>query len=158
MFKDPITDPGKKSKAGNLTLVQTQGEYKTVKIEDIQPDEVQMKFNAKKAPFHLLRIYSVSSSRLISWRRSLKTAKLWENIPSERYGIVPMPLSSPECQLSLVSRTCVQLTKYMRNMMYDAFKFSNEYDIVLFVPDRIQKAALKSILLFWQITLLLLLE
>lgn len=32
--KDPITDPGKASKKGRLTLVQRNGEYKTVNVED----------------------------------------------------------------------------------------------------------------------------
>lgn len=42
--KDPITDPGKKSKAGRLDLIKTSdGEYKTVALKDGQeahPDSV----------------------------------------------------------------------------------------------------------------------
>ena len=35
VFKDPVTDPGKKSKAGDLTLVMENGVYKTIKREDL---------------------------------------------------------------------------------------------------------------------------
>lgn len=34
VFKDPITDPGKSSKRGLLTLVKEDGEYKTVRLDD----------------------------------------------------------------------------------------------------------------------------
>lgn len=34
VLKDPITDPGKKSKAGLLKLVKVDGQYKTVRYED----------------------------------------------------------------------------------------------------------------------------
>ena len=34
VFKDPVTDPGKRSKAGRLTLLQRQGEYLTARLDD----------------------------------------------------------------------------------------------------------------------------
>ena len=36
VFKDPVTDPGKKSKAGDLTLVLEDGVYKTIKRDDLK--------------------------------------------------------------------------------------------------------------------------
>lgn len=40
IFKDPVTDPGKKSKTGRMKLVKENGIYKTVRIEE--PGEDQM--------------------------------------------------------------------------------------------------------------------
>jgi nicotinamide phosphoribosyltransferase len=43
VFKDPITDPGKKSKSGKLDLILQNGEYKTVNIpydQEFHPDSV----------------------------------------------------------------------------------------------------------------------
>lgn len=37
-FKDPVTDPGKKSKAGRLDLIQTENGYETVVLRDPTPD------------------------------------------------------------------------------------------------------------------------
>jgi nicotinamide phosphoribosyltransferase len=37
--KDPITDPGKKSKAGQLELIRRNGEYKTVKRQEVFPTD-----------------------------------------------------------------------------------------------------------------------
>lgn len=45
VYKDPVTDPGKRSKAGNLTLVKDNadgGRLRTVKIEDIKESQVGM--------------------------------------------------------------------------------------------------------------------
>ncbi len=41
VFKDPVTDPGKKSKAGDLTLVKENGNYSTVKKEDMTSSQVR---------------------------------------------------------------------------------------------------------------------
>ena len=40
VFKDPVTDPGKRSKAGRLTLLQRQGEYMTARIDDPRAREL----------------------------------------------------------------------------------------------------------------------
>ena len=41
VYKDPITDPGKKSKAGRLKLVLDNGIYKTIRVEENNlPDEL----------------------------------------------------------------------------------------------------------------------
>ena len=37
-FKDPVTDPGKKSKAGRLDLIQTENGYETIVLRGVQPD------------------------------------------------------------------------------------------------------------------------
>ncbi len=37
-FKDPVTDPGKKSKAGRLDLIQTENGYETIVLRDARPD------------------------------------------------------------------------------------------------------------------------
>lgn len=37
-FKDPVTDPGKKSKAGRLDLIQTENGYETIALGGMQPD------------------------------------------------------------------------------------------------------------------------
>ncbi len=42
VFKDPVTDPGKKSKKGDITLVKDGGRYKTVRIEEMQPGQVSL--------------------------------------------------------------------------------------------------------------------
>lgn len=46
VFKDPITDQGKKSKAGRLALVKENGKYETVRIEDLngRKDELEVRF------------------------------------------------------------------------------------------------------------------
>lgn len=38
VIKDPITDPGKKSKAGRLKLVLKDGKYETVRFHEKDPD------------------------------------------------------------------------------------------------------------------------
>jgi len=38
VFKDPVTDPGKRSKAGRLTLLLRQGDYLTVRLDDARHD------------------------------------------------------------------------------------------------------------------------
>lgn len=35
VYKDPITDPGKRSKRGQLTLIQNNDQFKTVRIEEV---------------------------------------------------------------------------------------------------------------------------
>lgn len=43
VFKDPITDQGKRSKAGRLTVVQSKvGEYMTIRIEDLTEDHTEV--------------------------------------------------------------------------------------------------------------------
>lgn len=45
VIKDPITDPGKKSKAGRLDLIMVDGEYKTIALDpgmDEHPDTVMV--------------------------------------------------------------------------------------------------------------------
>jgi nicotinamide phosphoribosyltransferase len=43
VFKDPITDSGKRSKAGRLTVVQSKvGEYMTIRIEDMTEDHTEV--------------------------------------------------------------------------------------------------------------------
>lgn len=44
VFKDPVTDPGKTSKKGDLTLVRKDGQFFSKVKEDIQPDEVRNDF------------------------------------------------------------------------------------------------------------------
>ncbi len=40
VFKDPITDPGKRSKAGRMKLVKTSDSYITTSYDDSRPDEL----------------------------------------------------------------------------------------------------------------------
>jgi nicotinamide phosphoribosyltransferase len=40
VMKDPVTDHGKRSKAGRLTLVKKEGEFKTVRVEDARNEEM----------------------------------------------------------------------------------------------------------------------
>ena len=41
VFKDPVTDPGKKSKAGDLTLVLEDGVYRTIKREYLKAGQTE---------------------------------------------------------------------------------------------------------------------
>jgi len=41
VFKDPVTDPGKKSKSGDLTLVMEGGVYKTIKRENMTQGQTE---------------------------------------------------------------------------------------------------------------------
>jgi len=41
VFKDPVTDPGKKSKAGDLTLVLEDGVYRTIKRENLKDGQTE---------------------------------------------------------------------------------------------------------------------
>ena len=41
VFKDPVTDPGKKSKAGDLTLVLEDGAYGTIKRENLRDGQTE---------------------------------------------------------------------------------------------------------------------
>lgn len=41
VFKDPVTDPGKKSKAGDLTLVMEDGVYGTIKRENLKDGQTE---------------------------------------------------------------------------------------------------------------------
>jgi nicotinamide phosphoribosyltransferase len=55
VFKDPVTDPGKKSKKGRLDLVMRHGEYATISMDDpsYNPTESQLRTvyeNGKFAP------------------------------------------------------------------------------------------------------------
>jgi nicotinamide phosphoribosyltransferase len=40
VYKDPITDPGKKSKAGRMKLVKTENGYETVRESDPRANEL----------------------------------------------------------------------------------------------------------------------
>jgi nicotinamide phosphoribosyltransferase len=40
VFKDPVTDPGKRSKAGRMKLVRADGDYMTVSESDGRDDEL----------------------------------------------------------------------------------------------------------------------
>lgn len=40
VMKDPVTDQGKRSKAGRLTLIMQDGQYKTIRLEDGQNEEL----------------------------------------------------------------------------------------------------------------------
>ena len=40
VFKDPVTDPGKRSKAGRMKLVRADGDYMTVSESDDRDDEL----------------------------------------------------------------------------------------------------------------------
>ena len=42
VYKDPITDQGKKSKRGRLTLVQTEEEISTKRIEDVENEDIEL--------------------------------------------------------------------------------------------------------------------
>jgi len=44
VYKDPLTDPGKKSKPGRLALVDTSRGLKTVREEDAAIDKLQEVF------------------------------------------------------------------------------------------------------------------
>jgi nicotinamide phosphoribosyltransferase len=46
IFKDPITDPGKKSKAGRLTLVRSRltGEYSTVDFDKFLDGKIDSEY------------------------------------------------------------------------------------------------------------------
>jgi nicotinamide phosphoribosyltransferase len=44
VYKDPVTDPGKRSKAGRMKLVKIEGQYKTVLENHPMPDELQTVF------------------------------------------------------------------------------------------------------------------
>jgi len=39
VYKDPVTDPGKKSKRGRQVLIKKDGEFKTVRQEDTSQDD-----------------------------------------------------------------------------------------------------------------------
>ena len=41
VFKDPVTDPGKRSKSGDLTLVMEEGVYKTIKRENLREGQTE---------------------------------------------------------------------------------------------------------------------
>ncbi len=43
VFKDPVTDPGKVSKKGDITLVKEAGQFKTVRAEEINQQQVAQK-------------------------------------------------------------------------------------------------------------------
>lgn len=58
VFKDPITDPGKKSKAGRLSLVKENGEYKTVP-ETAEGDLLEVVYENGK----LLRVQTLEEIR-----------------------------------------------------------------------------------------------
>lgn len=47
VFKDPVTDPGKKSKKGRLMLVKEDGEYKTIPLDWNRADEDLLKVRYK---------------------------------------------------------------------------------------------------------------
>jgi len=38
VFKDPVTDPGKRSKAGRLMLLERRGAYRTVRVDALEAD------------------------------------------------------------------------------------------------------------------------
>lgn len=42
VFKDPVTDTGKRSKKGRLTVVQRNGELETIRIEEMLPTDVEV--------------------------------------------------------------------------------------------------------------------
>lgn len=44
VFKDPVTDPGKASKKGDVTLVKEAGQYKTVRREDLTESMVRRSY------------------------------------------------------------------------------------------------------------------
>jgi nicotinamide phosphoribosyltransferase len=44
VFKQPVTDPAKKSKAGRLKLVQQNNTYQTVPQTDLRPDQLRTVF------------------------------------------------------------------------------------------------------------------
>jgi nicotinamide phosphoribosyltransferase len=44
VFKQPVTDAGKQSKAGRLKLVRHQGSFHTVPASDPRPDAMQVVF------------------------------------------------------------------------------------------------------------------
>ena len=39
VYKDPVTDPGKRSKAGRLALVKQNGEWGSVRLDQADPDQ-----------------------------------------------------------------------------------------------------------------------
>jgi len=71
--KDPITDPGKKSKAGRLALVKADGEYTTVSEADAtkkgQDDEMYLVFEDG----FLKKDWNLSDIRARAWKSATKS-------------------------------------------------------------------------------------
>jgi nicotinamide phosphoribosyltransferase len=59
VFKDPITDPGKVSKSGRLSLIMANGEFKSVPAESTKSDMLETVFENGK----LLREQTFTSVR-----------------------------------------------------------------------------------------------
>ncbi|RED49929.1 nicotinate phosphoribosyltransferase [Aestuariispira insulae] len=62
VFKDPVTDPGKRSKKGRLALVLEQGEYKTIRREDRHAEQEDL----LKTVFRdgrILKLYNLNEIR-----------------------------------------------------------------------------------------------
>ena len=62
VFKDPVTDPGKVSKAGRLSLVFQNGEFKSVPIESTKSDILETVYENGK----ILRDQTFTSVRINS--------------------------------------------------------------------------------------------
>ena len=66
VYKDPITDPGKTSKKGDITLVKDEeGKYKTVRKEEVTDKMVRF--------FYLRFIYKMCKQTYVKyWRDTIQ--------------------------------------------------------------------------------------
>jgi len=73
VFKDPVTDPGKKSKAGRLALVKADGQFTTLRSEDAvakgQEDELEVVFENGE----LRRDWTLKEVRTRAWKNATKS-------------------------------------------------------------------------------------
>jgi len=73
VFKDPITDPGKKSKGGRLALVKADGEFTTISEDEArsrgQQDEMEVVFENGE----LLKDWSLQEVRARAWKNATKS-------------------------------------------------------------------------------------
>jgi len=70
VFKDPVTDPGKRSKRGTLVLIKQDGEYSTVREEETrQDDEMLTVFQNGE----LMKDWSLREIRARAWSTRTKS-------------------------------------------------------------------------------------
>jgi len=70
VFKDPVTDPQKKSKRGRLVLVKQDGQYSTVKEQDTRQDDEMVTVFENGA---LLKEWSLKEVRSRAWSTRRKS-------------------------------------------------------------------------------------
>jgi len=73
VYKDPITDPGKKSKGGRLALVKADGEFTTISEDEArsrgQQDEMEVVFQNGE----LIKDWSLKEVRARAWKNATKS-------------------------------------------------------------------------------------